>query len=134
MSSTNAKTREEILAEMAALTQQLETEKAARIADVQERIDVLAAETGVTREVFVRDYILGDAKPAKRNAQPLDKPRRGVNPPKFESPYNKADTWAGGTGKPPKWFTNALAEGYTPDEMLIEKVITAPHSNGAAHA
>lgn len=130
MSSTNAKTRDEILAEMARLSEQLDNERAERIADVKERIAVLAQESGVTPEVFIRDHIVGDVKLAKRNAAAPDKPRRGVNKPKYASPYNADDTWAGGTGPKPKWWEKAIADGYTPEMMLIEKIAT----NGAAHA
>lgn len=38
--------------------------------------------------------------------------------PKYANPMNSSETWSG-RGRKPKWFTNALAAGKTPDDLAI---------------
>lgn len=40
-------------------------------------------------------------------------------PPKFRSPENPELTWSG-RGKRPRWFTAALADGASEDDLLIK--------------
>lgn len=46
------------------------------------------------------------------------RPRRGVVAPKYKNPFGE-ETWAG-RGAKPKWFTNALENGVSKDDMLIK--------------
>lgn len=53
---------------------------------------------------------------AENNAEP--KPKRPV-PPKYRHP-DSGETWTG-RGKAPRWIANALAQGRTRDDFLINK-------------
>lgn len=53
---------------------------------------------------------------AENNADP--KPKRTV-PPKYRHPESK-ETWTG-RGKAPRWIANAVAQGKTRDDFLINK-------------
>lgn len=46
--------------------------------------------------------------------------RRGRAPsaPKYANPSNSADTWTG-RGRKPRWFTEGLAGGKSPEDMAI---------------
>jgi DNA-binding protein H-NS len=44
--------------------------------------------------------------------------RTGGGSAKFANPLNPSETWTG-RGRKPKWFTEALAMGQTPDEMAV---------------
>ena len=45
--------------------------------------------------------------------------RKAVQSPVFKSPYAE-ETWSG-RGRKPSWFSKALSEGYTEDDLRIEK-------------
>lgn len=47
------------------------------------------------------------------------RPRRGVIPPKYKNPFGE-QTWAG-RGAKPKWFSDALEQGVSEEDMLINK-------------
>ncbi len=43
---------------------------------------------------------------------------RAPSSPKYANPANRADTWTG-RGRKPRWFSEALAAGKSPEDMAI---------------
>lgn len=43
---------------------------------------------------------------------------KSVSAPRYANPGNGADTWTG-RGRKPKWFTDAIAAGKSPEDMAI---------------
>lgn len=46
------------------------------------------------------------------------KRKRAPAAPKYANPANPSETWSG-RGRKPKWFTQALASGVSPDALAI---------------
>jgi DNA-binding protein H-NS len=46
------------------------------------------------------------------------KRKRAPAAPKYANPANPSETWSG-RGRKPKWFTQALASGVSPDTLAI---------------
>ncbi len=44
--------------------------------------------------------------------------KRSAAVPKYSNPENSSDTWSG-RGRKPRWFTDALASGKSPESMMI---------------
>lgn len=44
--------------------------------------------------------------------------KRSLSLAKYANPANSADTWSG-RGRKPRWFSEALAKGMKPEDMLI---------------
>lgn len=44
--------------------------------------------------------------------------KRSVGVPKYVNPADPSDTWSG-RGRKPKWFTDALGAGKSPEDMAI---------------
>lgn len=86
---------------------EIERKKKSRIREIRSEMDRLAGTVDMTPEqVLAYD---------KKKAKSANKP--GV--PRYRSPYNPKKTWTG-HGKRPKWFLDALDEGYTPEQMEIK--------------
>ncbi|MBD3763794.1 MAG: H-NS histone family protein [Rhodobacterales bacterium] len=58
---------------------------------------------------FTLPELLAVAPAAKKRAEPVAR---------YANPANPADTWSG-RGRKPGWFLAALAQGKTPEDMLI---------------
>lgn len=70
-------------------------------AEARAKIEAIAHEMG---------YSLSQLSPMKA----------GAKPPKYCHPKDAQLTWSG-RGRKPRWFYDAIDEGYTPDDMLITK-------------
>lgn len=86
---------------------EIERKKKSMIREIRSEMERLASRVDMTPEqVLAYD---------KKKSKPTSKP--GV--PRFRSPYNPKKTWTG-HGKRPKWFVDAIDEGYTPEQMEIK--------------
>lgn len=43
---------------------------------------------------------------------------KSISAPRYANPANPSDTWTG-RGRKPKWFTDAIAAGKSPEDMAI---------------
>lgn len=43
---------------------------------------------------------------------------KSISVPRYANPANPSDTWTG-RGRKPKWFTDAIAAGKSPEDMAI---------------
>jgi DNA-binding protein H-NS len=85
---------------------EIERKEKSRIRDIRNRMEKLASEVDMTPE-----QVLSYEKKAKTTGKP------GV--PRFRNPDNAKQTWTG-RGKRPKWYMDALAKGFTPEQMEIK--------------
>jgi DNA-binding protein H-NS len=58
---------------------------------------------------FAELTALSSAKPTRK---------RSASSAKYANPANAADTWTG-RGRKPRWFSEAIAAGKTPDDMSL---------------
>lgn len=85
---------------------EIERKEKSRIRDIRNRMEKLASEVDMTPE-----QVLSYEKKTKTAGKP------GV--PRFRNPDNAKQTWTG-RGKRPKWYMDALAKGFTPEQMEIK--------------
>lgn len=98
-----------------ALEEQLEKSFEDDVAALRLRIVELSKERGMTVQAFVDAYLRNAMGKAART---VDKPKRGVEPPRYASPNDATVTWSG-KGPKPAWFVQALKDGYMAREMLL---------------
>ena len=78
--------------------------EARRIAEARKALDKLAQDLGVTLEYVVR--------PTRGT------PTKSAGVAKYRHPENPALTWTG-RGRKPAWFSDAVASGKSPADLLI---------------
>ena len=66
----------------------------------------------------LEDRFLAEARDSGVNLFGTDKTARQKNPPVYKNPEDPSKTWSG-KGKKPNWFSVALANGVTAEDMRI---------------
>jgi len=84
------------------VTRAIDNFEARQKAEARARLEAMAHELG---------YSLAELTPSSKS---------GGKVPKYCHPEEPRLTWTG-RGRKPRWFTEAIAAGHTPDDMLIAK-------------
>ncbi|MBY6202820.1 H-NS histone family protein [Maritalea mobilis] len=82
----------------------IETYEARKLVEARTKLEAMAAEMGVTLEAVV-------GTTGKRKA-------KSKSIPKYRHPENPSKTWSG-RGRKPAWFSDALKNGMTEDDLKI---------------
>lgn len=90
------------------LAKGIELRKVAEKQDWSNQLKELIQKSGFTLEELAGDTKLPKASKVKKERAPA----------KCRNPNNFKQTWSG-KGRPPIWYTEALASGITEDELLI---------------
>jgi len=112
-----ARTLEDIQRQIEKLQEQAATLKARERVGVIERIKVAIGELALTPE-----ELFGAAPAAQKVTRRIGRPPKSAAKKKPSTPKytdGAGKTWTG-TGKRPGWFVQGLAEGKSPEAMLIK--------------
>lgn len=101
------------------LVAQHELAKAIQAAQAQARTDALeAAREAALAKGFTLEALMGTAAPAPAGTTASGKPRKARAPSTvlYVNPTDASITW-NGRGRPPAWYTSALAGGATQESL-----------------
>ena len=90
-------------------------EKAIASYELRRRQEALAAAKAAAAEHGFNLQDIVDDRPTGRRS------RSPISPPRYRHPEHPEKTWTG-RGRPPKWFDEALANGASEQDLLIQPV------------
>jgi DNA-binding protein H-NS len=96
--------------QLAEISRKIANERGAALDEIIETVNAQANEVGITVDELI-DALRKSKKTAKKATRP---PAQA----KYKNPLNPAETWSG-RGKNPKWYTEAIKDGHTPESMAV---------------
>lgn len=96
-----------------------EVKKALKTVTERERREALkAAEKAAADFGFSLADLTSEAEAPAKARKTRGKKSPAVSKPKYANPENPSDTWTG-KGRQPNWYRAAIANGISPDRMMI---------------